>query len=513
MEDAPLPAALQSTHNGLNACIPIAKLPAEILEEVFKICVSWFYGTKKPKHRLAWTQVCCSWRLISLSSSRLWQRIDLCDPRLAEVFLVRSKQAPLSVFSGTPVRLSANNLAPYAHRLQSIDLCLCPNDMVEVFSGVGGHLSSLNAISLKIPPVSHVIHLDVSFPQVRHLSVDGVAINWDQCQNLVELNIRNLPPAFCPSIPQVQGIFRRSPNLKHVRLEALVTPCLEATCESKLPIYLLNVEDMVISGPQASIAALLTTLKLGPQSRLRLYTSCSNDIFPHGLPQASSTNGDVIRIPTVRLSPHGLRLLYDGTKAWSEEPSRMLLSISAAQMPNIYNSLCALVDASCVTKLELNSGVLYSIPFKDLINLFANLGNLETLCTALNDLEELCTVLQMSLPTTASASSLSLSPISSSCSFKINYGSNSNSNSVQPLYVPRLRNLSFSKSADRWWNFKDRWLTTIAACLKYRQSRSYPVHTIEFLRCQGISTTSTKELADFVSQVVITEDIGTGSLF
>ncbi|PPQ91772.1 hypothetical protein CVT25_000419 [Psilocybe cyanescens] len=488
MEEVRLTAALQSVNNKPNnTLLPIAKLPAEILEEIFKICVSWLYGPKKTRHHLAWTQVCCSWRFISLNSSRLWQRIDLCDSRLTEAFLARSKQAPLFVVAASPVKLTADSLAPHAHRLHSINICLFPDDITRLFSIIGAHLSTLTDLSLKVPLMSSTVHLDVSFPLVRRLSLDRVAVKWEECGNLVELNIRNLAPAFCPSISQVHGMFRRSPNLEHVRLEGLVTPCLEIT--SKMPILLFDIEEMVISGPQASISALLSAVKLAPHSRLRLHTPCSNDIFPRGLPHVAKVD-DVIHIPTVRLSTNGIRLLQNGTKAWSDEPRRTLFSISSAQKFNIYNSLRSLIDISFVTKLELTAGVLYAIPVEDLNNLFADLYNLETLCTAFNDLEDLCTVLQLSLPT-------------SSCS----------SVSTPHLYAPRLRNLSFSKSADLWWHFKDRWLSAITACAKYRHLHSHPIQTIEFLRCQGISNVSTQELCGIVPQVIIAEHIGTSTRF
>ncbi|KDR82038.1 hypothetical protein GALMADRAFT_240488 [Galerina marginata CBS 339.88] len=488
MEEARVIAALSSVKRKISGHAPIASLPPELLEEIFHICVSWLYGCLTPKHRLAYTQVCSSWRRISLNSSRLWQRIDLCDSRLADEFLLRSKQAPLSIVSASPRNLTTDNLTMHASRLRSIDVVLFPDAMVHLFSIMAPNLSSLASLSLKVSPVLSTVDLDISVPLVRRLFLDTVAIRWQDCQKLTHLSLRGITPQLCPSLSQLYDMFKRSPLLEYVRLENLM-PSLESFEASSRPLIpLLHLKEMVISGQQSIVSALLSGISLATHTRLRLYLSLSEDLrslLPRGLPYA--TNHRSTSISTVRLSLNGTHFLRPGVPAWSDDPDHTLFSISSA-LPvstRVCSSLDHLLDLSRIIKLELNTGVLQGIPMDDLRALFASLVNLETLCTAFNDLEDLWVVLN-AIDTERATSR---------------------------LYAPRLVRLSFSKPADLWWHFTDRWMSFVLSFVQARLLHSVPLQGIEFLRCHGVSIESTQELRALVPQVIVSDRIGTKSCF
>ena len=470
-------APLSSVLNKLNTLAPISSLPAEILEHIFGFCVSWIYGYEKTKHSLAWTQVCFSWRRISFNSIRLWQRIDLCNSRYANQFLVRSKEAPLSVVSASPPKSTTDNLALHAGRLHSIDVFLLPDDMAHLFSSIGGSLTNLIHLSLKIPQTSSALFLDILLPRVRRLALDCITVPWNNCHNLTHLSLRGLDPESCPSIPQLHQLFAQSPYIESIRLEKFMPKKLPSDDNLTQPFPLPYLKDMIISSEPLKIIALLGGMLISASCRLQLYFSFSESlqsIFPHGIPQMKI--GHRLDASTIRLSRHSVRFILNKTQRWSEDISRSLFSISSASYVAIHicKSLDHLLDASCITSLELNTGVLFDIPNHDMHRLFASLSNLEALSIAFNDLEEILKTLS----------------------------------AVQPpplnLLCPRLVEVSFSKS-DMWYQFGERWLDSIIGFARVRQRYSLPIHALEFFHCCGVSHATVGQLQEIVPLVNISE--------
>ncbi|KAF8162715.1 hypothetical protein B0H34DRAFT_291766 [Crassisporium funariophilum] len=480
-----LTAALSSVRSQLQSLVPISQLPAEILEEIFDICVSWLYEYQKATHRhsLAWTQVCCSWRRISIDSSRLWHRIDLCNFRYAAEFLVRSKEAPLSILSASPPKVTPHNLTLHAGRLHSIDIYLFPDDMVHLFASIGGNLKNLTSLSLRVPPAPSTLFLGVSIPRVRRLALDGVAIPWDRCQDLTYLTLRGLDSYLCPSVSQLHGMFVRSPYLKFVRLQNIMPPSLALDICAPIPLPYLT--DMIISANSSVVSALLENISIGSRTRLQLYFSLHEDVhtlFPHGLPH--QTHPQRLDVGTVRLSRYSACFFQGNPQAWSDASSMSVFAMSSASAlgTHVCNSLPHLLDLWRITTLEFNTAVLLDIPRKSLLMLFVNLVNLESLYIAFNDLEDLLSLLSNpQLSTTGSAS--------------------------EPL-CPHLVTLSFSKPVDLWWHFGERWLRYILEFVLARIFLSLPIHTLEFLRCHGVSSLTTKDLQEVVPVVIVSEQIG-----
>ncbi|KAF8801451.1 hypothetical protein BYT27DRAFT_7054796, partial [Phlegmacium glaucopus] len=448
-----------SARSLLNETVPISSLPTEILEHIFHFCVSWLYRYLKPKHGLAWTQVCFSWRTISFNSSRLWQRIDLCNSRYADQFLVRSKEAPLSLISTSLLKLTTDNLALHAARLQSIDVFLFSDDMAHLFSSIGSGLMNLIHLSLRIPHTSSTLLLDIPLPRVRRLALDCLAVPWNNCRDLTHLSLRGLDPESCPSISQFHQLLAQSPYLESIRLENIVPKSRVLDVNLTQPFPLLHLKDMTISSEPLVIIALLSGVLLPASTRLQLYFSFSESlqsIFPHGIPQMKV--GHCLDASTLRISRHSVRFILNKTQRWSEDLSRSLFSISSASHVAIQvcESVHHLLDTCCITTLELNTGVLFDIPNHHMHRLLASLTNLETLSLAYNNLEEILKILS----------------------------------ALQPphfnLLCPRLLEVSFSKPTDMWWQFGERWLDSIIELARVRQHHSLPIHTFEFFQCHGV---------------------------
>ena len=477
-EETCISAPLFSVFSRLNAHAPISSLPEEILEHIFGFCVSWIYGYEKTKHSLAWTQVCFSWRRISFNSIRLWQRIDLCNSRYANQFLVRSKEAPLSIVSTSPLKLTTDNLALHAGRLHSIDVLLLPDDMAHLFSSIGGGLTNLTHLSLKIPQTSSALFLDILLPRVRRLALDCVTVPWNNCRDLTHLSLRGLDPESCPSIPQMHQLFAKSPYIESIRLENFMPKRLPLDDNLTQPFPLPYLNNMVISSEPLNITALFRGMLISASCRLQLYFSFSESLqstFPHGIPQAKI--GHRLEASTIRLSRHSVRFILNNTQRWSEDLSRSLFSISSASHVAIHicKSLDYLLDASCITSLELTTGVLFDLPNHGIHRLLTNLPNLEHLSIAFNDLEKILKILS----------------------------------AVQPpplkLLCPRLVDVSFGKPDTMWRQFGERWLDSIVDFARTRQRHSLPIHAVEFFQCSDVSHATAGELQEIVPLVKFSE--------
>ncbi|PPQ71704.1 hypothetical protein CVT24_007901 [Panaeolus cyanescens] len=593
-EERLLAARLCALRSRLNDMEPISSLPPEVMEEIFHYCVACLYDTQLPKSPLAWTQVCSRWRLISLNSTRLWQCIDLCNARFAKEFLLRCKQAPLSIVSTSLLKYHFESIPVSSNKLSSIDVFLFHADMIHLFSSIKDQLGSLTRLSLKVPPSKPLVLQDVSFPKVQHLSLDGVVVEWDQFHDLSRLSIRGLGPEYLPSISQLQGMLRRSPDLLSLRLEGYTpTPQPYSTsdtssrglvqcdiCPSQIP--LLRLCSFILCTNSTTANALFSTLVFGPSAKIQLFTSFDatedlHSIFPKGLPftslsssafenysSASSSPSPVGPIRRIRLSRSGIALITHDKRdskveanAWANvaqagsdntQPQKLrsamssssslldpsstsnstILSISSASSSithplatRLCTSLPTLLTQQRtipismlypnpmhqITHLELNTGVLLDLRVPVLKALFNETPNLEGLAVAFNDLSGLLSVLgpggdsekiqnynrsgidvKSPQPLTSSSASISAStfPFPPPPSPSHRGITHMHMEPTQPLLLPKLRLLTFSRPADLWWNFADKWLGLIHDCLWYRSEMGARVGKVEFYRCHGV---------------------------
>ncbi|KAF9032917.1 hypothetical protein BJ165DRAFT_1304215, partial [Panaeolus papilionaceus] len=473
-EEQLLAARLCALRGRLNDMAAISSLPPEVLEEVFHYCVACLYDTQPLKSPLAWTQVCRRWRLISLNSTRLWQCIDLCNARFAKEFLLRCKQAPLSLVSTSLLKYHFDSMTINANQLYSIDIFLFHADMVHLFSCIKDQLGSLTRLSLKVPPSKPLILQDVSFPKVRYLALDGVVIDWGQFQDLLRLSIRGLNSEYLPSISSLQSMLRRSPDLLSLRLEnylpAPQSHSYEYTNTSShwemdnqtTRIPLLRLSELVICTNSSVASALFSVLCLGPSAKIQLFSSFDekedlHNIFPNGLPysisslncRSSTSQYGLVR--RIRLSRSA------SSSITSPLASRLCTSLPALLTRHPPNH--TFYTMLQITHLELNTGVLLDLSVPVLEGFLREIPNLEGLAVGFNDLTGLLSVLGATNSNSASSCSSTLSPTSNTTYPSLSCNA--------PL-VPNLKRLTFSRPADLWWNFADRWLSLILNTLEAR---------------------------------------------
>ncbi|KAG6825215.1 hypothetical protein H0H92_004379 [Tricholoma furcatifolium] len=330
-EERRLILALSSIRTQLNAFTAISALPTEILIEVFSLCAwEWLYDSphgRKHPHRLAWTQVCRTWRDVALNTPRLWSHIDVCDVKLARECLLRSAEVPIHIAStpglwnfppATPPEddplVSLNS---HAHRVQSISTLLFPEDLSHLFDFLGPSLPSLTSLTLRVPPVSSNFVLEglpTSLPSLRKLRLGSVSVPWDMlchhtftsgstCAGLTHLELSGLVSGEAPTLHQLLEIFRASQCLEEIRLEHVVptapspspspssssTPppsaneydihsgfcagsgcghvCTEAHIHTRIPLPSLRTLHITSKPPKLQIHAILAHLSLPPAAR------------------------------------------------------------------------------------------------------------------------------------------------------------------------------------------------------------------------------------------------------
>ncbi|RDB19336.1 hypothetical protein Hypma_013612 [Hypsizygus marmoreus] len=483
---------LSAVRASLNDLKPVSQLPTEVLEEIFGICVSWLFGHQKPKYRFAWTQVCRRWRRISLNSARLWQYIDICDSRLAHEFLVRSGTAPISIVSASPLKLCSENLESHAERLQSIDVYLFPDDMVDLFTSIGHNLSNLQSLSLKVPPVSGNFILDIHTPltRVSSLALDCVAIPWHTVRDLMRLSLRGLGSGYSPSLSQLYTIFESSPRLEFIRIESV-----DITDHDIPPtmVSLPYLRDLTLSAKAPTILSILSQLSFPHTTRLHIncHTFDSlRSILPIDHFRNYTSNSE---IGTIRLARCALRFLRSEATPWTIEPSDTQISLgsSSSKLPtSLLPDIQSLFELSRVTALELSQDILSEIPSNVLVSFLAQATNLEHLRVAYNDLAALLDVLSSPQPSTE-PHEVSL---------------------TNTMPCPRLRTILFTRPGDIWWNFKEQWVPPLLALAKARHASEVPLEVLEFRQCHGISLQRISDLfSGLVGGVCVAENVSVGA--
>ncbi|KAF9018408.1 hypothetical protein BDZ89DRAFT_1073921 [Hymenopellis radicata] len=462
-EEERLLESLSVVRSKVNTLAPIGTLPPEMLQAIFDMCISFVYDNPKPRHRLAWTQVCRLWRTIALDTPRLWRYIDLCDANYAREFLARSRRVPLSIICISPCRLFTESLHPHTKRLKSIDVYLFPNDMITFFHSIGPDLSHLTHLSLQIPPVSVSCTLDVSFPSVRHLSLRGVAVDWSSCRNLTYLALESLPTDLCPTLSELMGVIQRSPRLKHLRLND-IQPFAEAisTEHACMP----NIEEVTLTGDPDVIGLLFANFSYMPPTARLVMNATYPDLFllfPEVCPYR-----DGLDIHTLRITRHALHMSRTEEGSWAENSmvrvhaKRMSVVLLTSAQKNAFERL----RAHQFTALELDTNILFDVSAHSLRDMFLGLCAVETLRVSFNEIGALLQVLGQ-------------------------------------MIWPGLRHIELGKPKDVWWRFQERWIGPLTACLKARFEMRMGLESVKFIRCQHVSWADVGALGEFVDSVEI----------
>ncbi|KAF4568522.1 hypothetical protein EYR36_010534 [Pleurotus pulmonarius] len=159
-----------------NRCLPVSKLPPEVLSTIFESLTSDSEDYFKPySNLLSATQVCRLWRQVALDSPRVWTFIYCsAPPRLVDLFLERSKAAPLLLLGDSPGENTPTNVPKilnHLHRLKKINFANCEADWSSRIISQGA--PQLESLSLSNYLKIERFHLPADgFPVLQHLELN-----------------------------------------------------------------------------------------------------------------------------------------------------------------------------------------------------------------------------------------------------------------------------------------------------------------------------------------------------
>ncbi|KAK0232750.1 hypothetical protein IW262DRAFT_20742 [Armillaria fumosa] len=295
---------------------PIRSIPDEVLMHIFSFCVHEIYDllekrdtpnsldSRKPPWTLS--QVCRSWRSVTLSTASLWRCVCLdfdeyLEPKdehllpfMLGLHLQRARQYQLTIRLSSVDDISSHAFIPLL--LTSIPywkhLRTCiPAKSLAVLSTYGSYLESLFYLDINIPlhyASSPSIHAFETAHSLRILEIESTLCRHvylpDGGHGLTDLTVRG------PFVKHIFSLLRKTPNIQRLNLDILESKPFERL---NSPILMPKVTKLIISEwvnvAPSSIAHIFESLELPKLSSLTfdLDNEDSDDavlVFPEILP-------------------------------------------------------------------------------------------------------------------------------------------------------------------------------------------------------------------------------------
>lgn len=189
-----------------NAQLPIARLPHELLSTIFELA-DYDELRYYDRHRgETFSRVSYAWRVVALSTSRLWRVIQLQQSSMARKHLSRCSGGTIEVHSSgngsmEHILKSKEILVPHIHQLKSLSACYPVHAMQSFLDIVDGEgLPVLTDFELRVfgpPTVGDRLRLFEktfkrgSFPILSRLALYSVHVDASSgiFENLVELKL------------------------------------------------------------------------------------------------------------------------------------------------------------------------------------------------------------------------------------------------------------------------------------------------------------------------------------
>ncbi|KDQ20514.1 hypothetical protein BOTBODRAFT_309997 [Botryobasidium botryosum FD-172 SS1] len=303
------------------------RLPIEVMSTIFYFAITC--EGEPFRSLLNLSSVCRLWRDIALGCPSLWADLRMLPPALADLFIIRSKAAPLKVglvfnedAGAHHIRLSeyVSPVLPHVDRWS-----VCAFDFRQLVS-VRRIMSFLRYASVPAPQLEALVlkrgwsdfiwstdqaqTIDQLFggvtPRLRAVTLHAIFIPLTSSifSGLTRLNLEFIEYTEPDSIHQLLHVFERSPQLEYISWDLKfsfpepITP--ESSVVPRISLAQLQDLDMVAQGPLQWVPRHIL-------ARLVLPSSCSLSIFgeveagrdlSHLLPQYSSTQPNLPGLPT-----------------------------------------------------------------------------------------------------------------------------------------------------------------------------------------------------------------------
>ncbi|KAJ7504271.1 hypothetical protein B0H11DRAFT_1981449 [Mycena galericulata] len=280
-----------------NELAPIARLPPEVLADIFVRCVP--VSIRKLHNDLSWLnviRVTSRWRSVALACPDFWSTLVFSRPKWTPVMLARSKQSSLVIRvdlrkeqDNSPEPILLDNTA----RLGTLDLRSSQHYLTTFVSNlehadaaprltcikiVNSDTDNLGEGGMWLPPDlfrrTEVLK-SRKFPAQAgvRLHLDACAFPWDSTwySNLIHLHLENINPAQRPTMEAFLGVLIGSPALQTLT----IINCSPTTHEG-FPIHLPRLTALTLKSDSSSTCAPLLGYLIIPPSAM-LSVCCSNE--------------------------------------------------------------------------------------------------------------------------------------------------------------------------------------------------------------------------------------------
>ncbi|KDQ65015.1 hypothetical protein JAAARDRAFT_28678 [Jaapia argillacea MUCL 33604] len=230
-------AAVRALKSRRNSYAAIARLPNEILTDIFHILasqpiqISPFDPVRSPLWVVV-SHVCHRWRVVALSSPTLWGHILTPFPEWVPEMLARSKQTPIvfEVDRRFPGVAALDAIRPHFARIRALKLVCPQRDLTRFFQSLS-HTSAplLESLSVESPQLGesfeNLFLLDA--PRLRSISLTTCLVKWDS-QIFRSGNLLHLALCFVPNVRAVPTMLQMldtlecMPRLQSLTLENIV---------------------------------------------------------------------------------------------------------------------------------------------------------------------------------------------------------------------------------------------------------------------------------------------------
>lgn len=272
-------ASIRASKTRLNSLSPIAKLPPEILIEIFLQYKALHVRTAKDA--TDWqsvAHVCRYWRSLALQCSTLWTFVRLsAKDECTKELLARSNGLPLTVRDAfIPSETSEQFLAAEMSRVEDLHLAVHNNTLIADSApllrclvlhsnnsfGYGETFGMIGA--------SKLVYGDAA-PLLQEFRICQHPLEWHRFRhsNLRDLRVTQPPTVLCP-LKNIITALSAMPLLEiltlHKALPEDIPPSRRGSHRATLP----HLRSIAISGPSFSCANLLTYLDFPSDSSIRV---------------------------------------------------------------------------------------------------------------------------------------------------------------------------------------------------------------------------------------------------
>ncbi|CAL1712035.1 unnamed protein product [Somion occarium] len=293
--DAPLDVVIHAKRQQ-NSLQPVAKLPAEILCDIFVFCVSNAEEDEHDSHSTCWpngytwisvTHVCHYWRAVALKSPGLWAVIPASTTGFDFTLeiLRRSQRMPLDVEINTDMqnwRLNLGIIQQEAQRIRGLVLLFEPD-------------TPIPPLTVEELPHLRSLHARVNGNSTRELP--GF-LDHGQFPDLVQLNLWNIRifmthPIFSPrltqlslcgirepdrvSVDEVLRSLHNMPLLEDIRL-AYIFDSRPAMAPSRT-ITLSNLKALLIVDSPSPVVEIFEHIIYPPHASIQINVDITSEIF------------------------------------------------------------------------------------------------------------------------------------------------------------------------------------------------------------------------------------------